>query len=353
MLLPDRIGFGLPAPPLDRPGGIAPGIGLLEVADARARQGRMCAQPAQQPPRRPLRVRILALNSLLAPALRHPASQHIAHRRVEPGDVGDNSGEPRLVSPDRRNGVVARDAVPPDDIAPLAAEIVRVHIERDPGGQLVAVALEDRARFGVELVEGSLQRAGSAGHRFGFGLFGFGFGSSGRPSIRGREAAVLFSGSGLLAHRNVPCHTAVTRGINISLRDVPLFPGDDDLRPVPVFCNKKFPIEYARGRTVRTFGMVNHDDRQETEQSTERPVVSLRLAAGDYEEKMTRGRRKRLRLAEEVARYRLEHYDELVSFRNEVDDARLGAMLNTRDDDMIDRLAERIAKARKIKNKPE
>ena len=83
--------------------------------------------------------------------------------------------------------------------------------------------------------------------------------------------------------------------------------------------------------------------RKAKKQSTERQTVGVRLPPALRDSLVAEAKRRRIRLAEEV-RYRLAHYDELVSFANEVDDSRLGAMLNTRDDDMIDKLAERIAK---------
>ena len=77
--------------------------------------------------------------------------------------------------------------------------------------------------------------------------------------------------------------------------------------------------------------------------SAVRPVVSLRVRPAMYEDLAREAEKRQLKLSEEIER-RLIEYDDLVSFRNEVDDARLGAMLNTRDDDMMDKLAERIAK---------
>ena len=77
--------------------------------------------------------------------------------------------------------------------------------------------------------------------------------------------------------------------------------------------------------------------------SAVRPVVSLRVRPAMYEDLQREADKRQLKLSEEIER-RLLEYDDLVSFRNEVDDSRLGAMLNTRDDDMIDKLAERIAK---------
>ena len=72
-----------------------------------------------------------------------------------------------------------------------------------------------------------------------------------------------------------------------------------------------------------------------------REVVSLRLPALMREELMREAARRKIKLSEEIER-RLTHYDELLTDANQIDDAILGASLNSRLDDMVDKLAERI-----------
>ena len=79
-----------------------------------------------------------------------------------------------------------------------------------------------------------------------------------------------------------------------------------------------------------------------------RPVVSLRVRPAMYEDLVREADKRRLKLSEEIER-RLIDYDKLVADANEVDDATLGAWLNSDRDDMIDKLAERIAKKLKPK----
>ena len=75
-------------------------------------------------------------------------------------------------------------------------------------------------------------------------------------------------------------------------------------------------------------------------------LVGVRLPPALRDSMMAEAKRKRIRLAEEI-RHRLAQYDELIADKNQVDDAILGASLNSDLDDMIDKLAERIAAAMK------
>jgi guanylate kinase len=84
--------------------------------------------------------------------------------------------------------------------------------------------------------------------------------------------------------------------------------------------------------------------------SNVRPVVSLRVRPAMYQDLMREASKRQLKLSEEIER-RLIHYEEMIADANEVDDATLGAWLNSDRDDMIDKLAERIA--RKLKQKTE
>ena len=59
---------------------------------------------------------------------------------------------------------------------------------------------------------------------------------------------------------------------------------------------------------------------------------------------MREASKRKIKLSEEIER-RLTHYEQMIEDANMVDDARLGAILNTRDDDNIEKLAERIAVA--------
>ena len=90
--------------------------------------------------------------------------------------------------------------------------------------------------------------------------------------------------------------------------------------------------------------------RKAKKQSTERPTVGVRLPPALRDSMMAEAKRKRIRLAEEI-RHRLAQYDELIADKNQVDDAILGASLNSDLDDMIDKLAERIAAALKKREK--
>ena len=72
-----------------------------------------------------------------------------------------------------------------------------------------------------------------------------------------------------------------------------------------------------------------------------REVVSLRLPALLREELIREAAKRKIKLSEEIER-RLTHYDELIADANQIDDAILGASLNTHLDDMVDKLAERI-----------
>ena len=83
--------------------------------------------------------------------------------------------------------------------------------------------------------------------------------------------------------------------------------------------------------------------------SAVRPVVSLRVRPAMYEDLIREAQQRRLKLSEEVER-RLLHYDELIADQNMVDDATLGSWLNTdHTDEMINKLADRLAKAMKRK----
>ena len=77
-----------------------------------------------------------------------------------------------------------------------------------------------------------------------------------------------------------------------------------------------------------------------------RPVVSLRVRPAMYEDLVREANERRIKLSEEVER-RLIRYEEMMVDEALTDDAVLGASLNQRSDDMIDKLAERIAKALK------
>jgi guanylate kinase len=77
-----------------------------------------------------------------------------------------------------------------------------------------------------------------------------------------------------------------------------------------------------------------------------RPVVSLRVRPAMYEDLVREADKRRLKLSEEVER-RLIHYDKMISDENEFNDGTLGAWLNSERDDLINILAERIA--RKLK----
>jgi guanylate kinase len=81
-----------------------------------------------------------------------------------------------------------------------------------------------------------------------------------------------------------------------------------------------------------------------------RPVVSLRVRPAMYEDLVREANKRQLKLSEEIER-RLIHYEEMIADASEVDDATLGAWLNSDRNDMIDKLAERIA--RKLKQKTE
>ena len=82
-----------------------------------------------------------------------------------------------------------------------------------------------------------------------------------------------------------------------------------------------------------------------------RPVVSLRVRPAMYEDLTREAKQRRLKLSEEIER-RLLHYEEMMADQAIVDDANLGAWLNSDTTDaMIDKLAERIAK--KLKERKE
>jgi hypothetical protein len=85
-----------------------------------------------------------------------------------------------------------------------------------------------------------------------------------------------------------------------------------------------------------------------------RPVVSLRVRPAMYEDLVREANERRIKLSEEVER-RLIRYEELDAnkmMEEMADDTILGASLTGIKDDVIDKLAERIAK--KLKQlKPE
>ena len=78
-------------------------------------------------------------------------------------------------------------------------------------------------------------------------------------------------------------------------------------------------------------------------------VVSLRVRPAMYEDLVREAEQRRIKLSEEVER-RLIRYEEMTSELNELDDANLGAVLNQRSDDMINKLAERIAEKLKAED---
>jgi hypothetical protein len=86
--------------------------------------------------------------------------------------------------------------------------------------------------------------------------------------------------------------------------------------------------------------------RKKLKKAVERPVVSLRVRPAMYEDLVREANKRRIKLSEEIER-RLIRYDEMIEDANSVDDATLGAWLNSDRDDMIDVLAARIAAAMK------
>ena len=80
-----------------------------------------------------------------------------------------------------------------------------------------------------------------------------------------------------------------------------------------------------------------------------RPVVSLRVRPAMYEDLVREANERRIKLSEEVER-RLIRYEEMVASENMLDDDLLGAALNQRSDEMIDKLAARIAEKLKAED---
>jgi hypothetical protein len=74
-----------------------------------------------------------------------------------------------------------------------------------------------------------------------------------------------------------------------------------------------------------------------------RPVVSLRVRPAMYEDLVREADKRQIKLSEEIER-RLISYEEMIANVNEVDDSWLGSGLNTHQDELIDILADRIAK---------